>query len=189
MTRTHKKPSVLSAIMPIVLTMTILVYHIFVNGGAPHIPLILGISIAAVFGLAHGFEWADMQRGLVSNIAISVPVMGIMMAVGMTEMLPIDASLRLQESIYDPFKDRTPPVWAKLSGALDLHGSLAHPEDLAVEGLLSAAEIFLVVFRVHFRPPIGSPAVSSFMSFLISSRISVVFFSHTDARLPFFESS
>jgi NhaC family Na+:H+ antiporter len=84
MTRTHKKPSVLSAIMPIVLTMTILVYHIFVNGGAPHIPLILGIFIAAVFGLAHGFEWADMQRGLVSNIAISVPVMGIMMAVGMT---------------------------------------------------------------------------------------------------------
>jgi len=63
--------------------------------------------------------------------------------VGMTEMLPIDASLLLEESIFDPFKERTPAIWAKLSGLVALHGSLAHPEDLAIDGLLSAGEIFL----------------------------------------------
>jgi len=64
--------------------MSVLMYHIFANGGGPHIPLILGIFITAVFGLAHNFSWAEMQDGIVSNVAISIPVLGIMLTVGMT---------------------------------------------------------------------------------------------------------
>lgn len=72
------------ALIPIILTMSILMYHIFANGGGPHIPLILGIFITAIFGLAHNYSWAEMQDGIVSNVAISIPVLGIMLAVGMT---------------------------------------------------------------------------------------------------------
>jgi NhaC family Na+:H+ antiporter len=64
--------------------MGMLIYHIFVNQGGPHIPLILGIFITALFGLAHNFDWVDMQNGIVANVAISVPVLGIMLTVGMT---------------------------------------------------------------------------------------------------------
>lgn len=72
------------ALLPIVITMPVLTYHIFVNGGAPHVPLIFGIFVAAVTGLAHGFSWSDIEKGIVSNVAIAVPVLGIMIAVGMT---------------------------------------------------------------------------------------------------------
>ena len=79
-----RKPSVGAALLPIGATLVLLIYHIFVNQGGPHIPLILGIFISALFGLAHGYEWADMQQGMVENIATSVPVLGIFFAVGMT---------------------------------------------------------------------------------------------------------
>lgn len=64
--------------------MGVLIYHIFVNNGAPHIPLILGIFIATLFGFAHDFDWDDILEGIVGNVAISVPVLGIMLTVGMT---------------------------------------------------------------------------------------------------------
>ena len=79
-----KAPTVLAALLPIVATMALLIYHIFVNQGGPHIPLVIGIFITAVFGLLHGFTWAEMQQGIVDNVAISVPVLGIMLVVGMT---------------------------------------------------------------------------------------------------------
>ena len=77
-------PSVAAALLPIVLTLAILSYHIFVNQGAPHVPLIIGIFVTALVGLAHGFTWSDVQDGIISNVAISVPVLGIMFTVGMT---------------------------------------------------------------------------------------------------------
>ena len=72
------------ALLPIGVTMPVLMYHIFVNGGAPHIPLVFGIFVAALAGLAHGFGWADIEKGIVANVAVAVPVLGIMIAVGMT---------------------------------------------------------------------------------------------------------
>lgn len=83
-TRNNREPSALVASIPIVLTMSILMYHIFVDGGGPHIPLMLGIFITTLFGLAHNYSWAEMQDGIVSNVAISIPVLGIMLTVGMT---------------------------------------------------------------------------------------------------------
>lgn len=84
MTSNGRPPTVVGALLPIVITMGILMYHIFVNQGAPHIPLILGIFITTLFGLAHRFKWADIQAGIVGNVAVSVPVLGIMITVGMT---------------------------------------------------------------------------------------------------------
>lgn len=80
----RRLPSVAAALLPIVLTLAILSYHIFVNRGAPHVPLIIGIFITSLIGIAHGFKWSEVQEGIVGNVAISVPVLGIMFTVGMT---------------------------------------------------------------------------------------------------------
>ena len=79
-----RPPSVAAALLPILLTLAILSYHILVNQGAPHVPLIIGIFITALVGLAHGFTWTEVQDGITGNVAISVPVLGIMFTVGMT---------------------------------------------------------------------------------------------------------
>ena len=77
-------PTLWTALLPISATMAILMYHIFFNQGAPHIPLIIGIFLTTLFGLAHNYSWSEMQQGMIANITISVPVLGIMLAVGMT---------------------------------------------------------------------------------------------------------
>ncbi|MBT8080450.1 MAG: Na+/H+ antiporter NhaC [Gammaproteobacteria bacterium] len=84
MTDHPRSPSLTGALLPIVVTMGLLVYHIFANQGAPHIPLVLGIFVATLFGLSRGFNWSEIQDGIVGNVAISVPVLGIMITVGMT---------------------------------------------------------------------------------------------------------
>ena len=80
----RKTPTPLIALLPIGATMAILIYHIFANQGAPHVPLIFGIFITTLFGLAHNYTWSEMQAGMIANITISVPVLGIMLTVGMT---------------------------------------------------------------------------------------------------------
>ena len=72
------------ALMPIVATMAILMYQVLVLKGPPHIPLILGIGITALFGIARGNRWSELQQGMVDNVAASIPVLGIFMVVGMT---------------------------------------------------------------------------------------------------------
>ena len=58
--------------------------QIFVLSGPPHIPLILGTGIAALFGLVRGCRWGDIQEGIVSAAATSIPVVFIFLLVGMT---------------------------------------------------------------------------------------------------------
>jgi NhaC family Na+:H+ antiporter len=72
------------ALIPIVSTLAILMVQILVYGGAPHIPLILGIGITAVFGILHGHKWSEIQNGMISSVAVALPVLGIFMVVGMT---------------------------------------------------------------------------------------------------------
>ncbi|MFZ8990724.1 MAG: Na+/H+ antiporter NhaC, partial [Pseudohongiellaceae bacterium] len=77
-------PSLAGAIAPIALTMALLMVQIFVLSGPPHIPLILGTGIAALFGLVRGCRWGDIQEGIVSAAATSIPVVFIFLLVGMT---------------------------------------------------------------------------------------------------------
>ena len=77
-------PSLAGALAPIALTMALLMVQIFVLSGPPHIPLILGTGIAALFGLVRGCRWGDIQEGIVSAAATSIPVVFIFLLVGMT---------------------------------------------------------------------------------------------------------
>ncbi|MFT2091448.1 Na+/H+ antiporter NhaC [Paraglaciecola sp. 2405UD69-4] len=82
--KTIRKPSWQIALIPIVSTLAILMLQILMFNGAPHVPLILGIGITAVFGIAHGHKWSDLQDGMLSSVAVALPVLGIFMVVGMT---------------------------------------------------------------------------------------------------------
>lgn len=73
-----------SAILTLMTTLIILMYQIFIVGGAPHIPLVFGIFITVIVGKLHGFSWDEMQEGLIKNVTTSIPVLGIFMVVGMT---------------------------------------------------------------------------------------------------------
>jgi NhaC family Na+:H+ antiporter len=79
-----RQPSWQVALIPIVITIAVLMVQILVFAGAPHIPLIMGVGITAVFGILHGHKWADIQQGMISSVAVALPVLGIFMLVGMT---------------------------------------------------------------------------------------------------------
>lgn len=79
-----RQPTWKMALIPIAMTLIILMLQILVFKGPPHIPLILGVAITAVFGLLYGHKWTDMQDAMVKSVAVSLPVLGIFMVVGMT---------------------------------------------------------------------------------------------------------
>lgn len=72
------------AIAPILITLFILVYQTLIVRGPPHIALILGVAITAIFGVIRGYSWSDIQEGMLESVATALPVLGIFMVVGMT---------------------------------------------------------------------------------------------------------
>ncbi len=84
MTQSVRPPTLVEALAPIVLTMGILMYQIFVLAGPPHIPLALGTAITAAFGLSRGQHWTSMQTSIVEAAATAIPVIFIFFLVGMT---------------------------------------------------------------------------------------------------------
>lgn len=78
------KRAILFASLPILFTVGLLTYQILVIGGAPHIPLILGLAAAAIAGMVNGISWPEIQTGIVNSVSKAVPVIGIFMLVGMT---------------------------------------------------------------------------------------------------------
>ncbi|MFS1704166.1 Na+/H+ antiporter NhaC [Alteromonas sp. AMM-1] len=72
------------ALLPIILTGAALMYVLFVLKGGPHIPLLLGCAITALIGVFRGIRWQEIQSAMITNIAESLPALGIFMLVGMT---------------------------------------------------------------------------------------------------------
>ena len=78
------KPSLFMAILPIILTLTILGIQLFYYGDfTPHIPLAIGIAITATMGWFRGYRWDDMEKGVMHVIRVGLPSIAILMTVGM----------------------------------------------------------------------------------------------------------
>ncbi len=77
-------PTLATALAPVLITMALLMYQIFVLGGAPHPPLLLGTALTAALGLYRGMAWSDIQEGIVSAASSAIPVVFIFFLVGMT---------------------------------------------------------------------------------------------------------
>ncbi|MEH6576561.1 MAG: Na+/H+ antiporter NhaC [Amphritea sp.] len=82
--QSHPKPSLLMALLPVVLTIMLLAVQLFVfEDFTPHIPLTIGIAITAIFGWLRGYSWIEMEKGIWHLVSIGMPAMAILLAVGM----------------------------------------------------------------------------------------------------------
>lgn len=79
-----RRPSLIAALTPVVLTTLLLIYSLLSAKVAPHIPLLLGTAITVACGWVRGVAWQDIQQGMVDSVAVSVPVLFIFLMVGMT---------------------------------------------------------------------------------------------------------
>ncbi|WP_319522437.1 Na+/H+ antiporter NhaC [uncultured Desulfosarcina sp.] len=78
------KPSLLMAVLPIILTMALMMLQLFYfKDFTPHIPLALGIMITGGMAFMWGVKWSDMESGLFGVIAVALPSIAILMTVGM----------------------------------------------------------------------------------------------------------
>lgn len=78
-----KQISLFMAIVPIVLTLSLLIIQIFIFHGDPHIPLVIGVAIAATIGLGLGLSWKEVEEGMIHAVKPAIPVIGILMTIGM----------------------------------------------------------------------------------------------------------
>ena len=79
-----EKPSLLMALLPIVLTMGILMVQLFVfDDFTPHVPLALGILISGVFAWRRGYRWPNIAEGMYHVASVGLPSLAILMTVGM----------------------------------------------------------------------------------------------------------
>jgi len=82
--KSKTKPSLLMAILPIILTLTLLAIQLFYYGDfTPHIPLAIGIAITATFAWFRGYRWDDIEKGIMHVIRVGLPSIAILMTVGM----------------------------------------------------------------------------------------------------------
>ncbi|MFJ8065869.1 Na+/H+ antiporter NhaC [Psychrobacillus sp. NPDC096426] len=79
-----KEMTLLWAIVPLlVMILCMIVAVVFLEQG-PHIPLIIGTSIAALVAWKHGFKWNDIEEMMYKGIKLALPAVVIIMLVGLT---------------------------------------------------------------------------------------------------------
>ena len=78
-----RQPTLVQALLPVMLLIFFLGYNILVFGGSPHIPLIGGSLAASVVGLYLGHSWKSIEKGLVQGIAIALQACLILLIIGL----------------------------------------------------------------------------------------------------------
>ena len=78
-----QKPNFIMAVLPLLITIIFLVYLVVIKGGAPHLAIICAIAVTAVIGRLRGYHWKGMLDSMVKAATVTLPVMGILMAIGM----------------------------------------------------------------------------------------------------------
>ena len=72
------------ALLPIVVMIVTMLITIVVLKQEPHIPLIIGTTIAALVAWKHGFNWKEIQEMMFKGIRLALPAVIIIMVVGLT---------------------------------------------------------------------------------------------------------
>ncbi|MGM0559550.1 MAG: Na+/H+ antiporter NhaC [Pseudomonadota bacterium] len=79
-----EKPTLLLALVPVVLTLLVLGLQLFVfDNFTPHIPLAIGLAITAMVGKKLGHKWPNIQDGVFHVINVSLPSVSVLIVVGM----------------------------------------------------------------------------------------------------------
>ncbi len=77
------KPGLFMAVLPLFVVIVSLIYLVIIKGGAPHIAIIFAITITAIIGWFRGYRWKEMLDAMVKGAMDTMPVLGILMAIGM----------------------------------------------------------------------------------------------------------
>ncbi len=83
----HKAPTLIDAIIPIIVLIIMLSISVYLYGdnssyGANQIALILSASIAAIIAIKNGYSWKEVESGIVKGIGMGMRAILILLAVG-----------------------------------------------------------------------------------------------------------
>ena len=84
---THKRPTLLDALIPIIALVAMLVAAVYLfssdsSSGANQIALILAACIAIVIGYKNGYSWNEMEKGVVRSVGVATGALLILFSVG-----------------------------------------------------------------------------------------------------------
>ena len=87
MSNNHKSPTLVDAIIPIIVLIIMLSVSVYLYGdnssyGANQIALILSASIAAIIAIKNGYSWKEVESGIVKGIGMGMRAILILLAVG-----------------------------------------------------------------------------------------------------------
>ena len=86
MSRIIKQPSLLDAITPVVVLISMLAGTVYVFGldsfGPNQVALIMAAAVAAMIGIKNGLSWNEIERGMIDTISVSLQSVLILLMVG-----------------------------------------------------------------------------------------------------------
>lgn len=86
MSETIKKPSLLDALIPVIVLIGMLAGTVYVFGldsfGPNQVAMIMAAAVAAMIGIKNGHRWVDIERGMIETISLSMQSILILLMVG-----------------------------------------------------------------------------------------------------------
>ena len=86
MSNTVNKPSLLDALIPVIVLIAMLAAAVYAFGldsfGPNQVALIMAAAVAALIGIKNGISWAEIERGMIDTISVSLQSILILLMVG-----------------------------------------------------------------------------------------------------------
>ena len=86
MSKTIKKPSLLDALIPVIVLVGMLGTLVYVFGdgsaGPNQVALMMAAAVAAMIGIKNGLSWKDIERSMIDTIGLSMHAILILLMVG-----------------------------------------------------------------------------------------------------------
>ena len=86
MSKIIKKPTLLDALIPVIVLVGMLGSLVYVFGdgsaGPNQVALMLAASVAAMIGIKNGLHWKDIERSMIDTISLSMHAILILLMVG-----------------------------------------------------------------------------------------------------------
>ncbi|MFC5604597.1 Na+/H+ antiporter NhaC [Sporosarcina koreensis] len=82
--REKKKIGFLMAILPLIIMIIVMLFTVVKLEQGPHMPLIIGTTVAALVAWRYGFTWKEIEEMMFKGIKLALPAVVIIMLVGMT---------------------------------------------------------------------------------------------------------
>ncbi|MCD6117279.1 Na+/H+ antiporter NhaC [bacterium] len=82
MNRQKKEIPLISTLIPVLFLVIALFFSIAIFKQQSHIPLIMATAVAAIVAIAYGYNWNELQRGMVHSITLALNAILILMIIG-----------------------------------------------------------------------------------------------------------